>query len=395
MALRFPRTCEMRIQKVPLRPCHLAIPFGRSLCNASVWLGLIACQWLAVCSAGRGQDRIPPTSPQTLQWRALAHLPDPLGLAGPIVGVHADTLIVGGGANFPKPVWETSKRWHARLFLLNLADTQAQWLPAGNLAAPLAYAACASTPYGVVVVGGNDDQRVCSECWMLSVRGSAVEQNRLPDFPSPLVYAQAVWLENRVLVFGGQQGQNLESAQAELWELDLTDWNTDRASKWQRLPDCPGGRRAHHMLVPIGSGQSSQVMLIGGRRQQGQAVEFLRDCWKYDLAERKWFPVQSLPVAVSAGAAANFEDRTIAVFSGDDGALFLKTDELRDQHPGFPKRAWLYDLSSNRWSDGGSTPTNQVTTTPVMWRGRAHLLSGEVRPRVRTNLNWEIRLEGR
>ncbi|MCH1440047.1 MAG: hypothetical protein L7W43_10350, partial [Rubripirellula sp.] len=39
-------------------------------------------------------------------------LPDSIGVAGPFVGVHGEALIVAGGANFPRPVWESEKVWH-------------------------------------------------------------------------------------------------------------------------------------------------------------------------------------------------------------------------------------------------------------------------------------------
>ena len=34
-----------------------------------------------------------------LQWNELPPLPNPDGVAGPVIGVHNDALIVGGGAN--------------------------------------------------------------------------------------------------------------------------------------------------------------------------------------------------------------------------------------------------------------------------------------------------------
>ena len=52
-----------------------------------------------------------------LKAEALPDLPDPIGMAGPFVGVHNDALIVAGGANFPVPegedLWEVPKIYHA------------------------------------------------------------------------------------------------------------------------------------------------------------------------------------------------------------------------------------------------------------------------------------------
>ena len=45
-----------------------------------------------------------------LTWSdEIPSLPDSIGVAGPFVGVHGETLIVAGGANFPQPVWEREK----------------------------------------------------------------------------------------------------------------------------------------------------------------------------------------------------------------------------------------------------------------------------------------------
>lgn len=45
-------------------------------------------------------------------------MPDELGFAGPFAGVHNDALIMAGGANFAKPVWDHDKQWHDEIFVL-------------------------------------------------------------------------------------------------------------------------------------------------------------------------------------------------------------------------------------------------------------------------------------
>ena len=140
------------------------------------------------------------------------------------------------------------------------------------------------------------------------------------------------------------------------------------------------------------------MWLIGGRRQQAEATVFLRDVWRFDPARNQWQQRASAPVAIAAGGAAQVARGIIAVVSGDDGQLFDQTDRLRDRHPGFARRAWIYDAAGDRWSSGGETPANQVTTPPVALPGPLHgnrviLASGEVRPRVRTDKVWEIRFQ--
>ena len=106
-----------------------------------------------------------PAASFSLDWSALPAIPNEWGVAGPIVGVHNDALIVAGGANFPnKPLWETSKVWHDEIFVLtNEGADGGQWKTAGKLARPLGYAACVSTEDGVLVMGGNDSKQAYAE----------------------------------------------------------------------------------------------------------------------------------------------------------------------------------------------------------------------------------------
>ena len=83
----------------------------------------------------------------------------------------------------------------------------------------------------------------------------------------------------------------------------------------------------------------------------------------------------------------------ILIAGGADGTLFAKSDELRDNHPGFPKESLIYNVKTNEWRVGPAVPQNHVTTAPVRWRGGAIIASGEVRPRVRTNKVWKVSTE--
>ena len=69
---------------------------------------------LAICSPLPGADDT--GRARFLEYSQLADLPDALGVAGPFVGVdkdelgvYEDVLIVAGGANFAKPVWQSEK----------------------------------------------------------------------------------------------------------------------------------------------------------------------------------------------------------------------------------------------------------------------------------------------
>lgn len=335
-------------------------------------------------------------SAPTLNWQALPPIPDELGLAGPVVGVHNDVLIVGGGANFAQPVWENVKQWHNQLYALDLRVRPAQWQSLSSLPSRLAYSACASTPYGVAVIGGNDEKRESADCYLLKINRHvdgrlAVDVRRLPDLPQPLVYSQVVWIADHLLVMSGQTGSALPTAVSGGWQLKLNNSDGVEAQKWDSIVECPGGPRAFAMMSVAPMSQN-KILLMGGRRQAGTRVEFLSDVWQYDLVDRAWQQLASLPVPVTAGGAGVLNGY-VAVISGDDGALFTQTEQLKDKHPGFAKCTWLFDVAAGRWLPGGPSPANQVTTPPVTLPDRLIIASGELRPRVRTNQVWEVTAE--
>ena len=75
-----------------------------------------------------------------------------------------------------------------------------------------------------------------------------------------------------------------------------------------------------------------------------------------------------------------------------DAALFFKGNELKDEHPGFPKEALVYHTITDTWTSAGAIPRNHVTTIAVEWDGAVIIPSGEVRPRVRSPKVWSVRL---
>jgi N-acetylneuraminic acid mutarotase len=137
-------------------------------------------------------------------------------------------------------------------------------------------------------------------------------------------------------------------------------------------------------------GEDKCLYVLSGRRQAGDAIEFLTDVWEFTPRTEAWRRCADAPRCVMAGAGCEWGASYIVVLSGDDGTRFHQTDELRDRHPGFPREVLAYDVAAGRWTWLGPSPQNQVTTTAVMWNGRIIVASGEVRPRVRTPKVWSI-----
>ena len=364
-------------------------------------------------SAGTTPAAGPPPSPANrLEWRPLPPLPDPIGVAGPFVGTHRGAIIVAGGANFAAAdaaeLWEVPKRFHAAAYVLappsGPADVAA-WRTGFALDRPVAYGATASTAKGVVCAGGEDGTRVFADALLLGWDPAAgrLVREPLPALPAPSTAGAAAVVGRHVYVVAGQQGLGLDSATDRIWRLDLESLGAP-AARWEPLPPVPGGPRAFAMVAAHDDGTAARLFVIGGRRQRPgttdlAGVEPLADCHEFSPARfardpaTAWRRRADLPEPLMAGAVAAFGTTSLVVLAAADAALLgqLAADpEFARRHPGFPRRAWAYDVPGDRWTDAGQTPACPVTTPAVAVDDGVVLVSGEVRPRVRTREAWLV-----
>lgn len=330
--------------------------------------------------------------PVKMDWQRLPDLPNSLGVAGPFVGVHKDVLIVAGGANFPLPVWETTKEWHSDIHVLRKTTSGYEWINGGRLDRPLGYGAVVSLPQGVLCMGGNNAAGTYRETFLLRWNAAAqlVEQISLPPLPEPSANGQAVVIDSVVYLAGGQSGSGLESAQSNFWSLDVNHLDQPEDLRWKQLPACPGGSRSVNMTLASKIGDDACIYVFSGRRQTNVGPDFLRDLWRFNVRTQQWQACSSAPHCRMAGSGLALPNGDLLILGGDDGSLFLKTDELKDQHPGFRRDALLYRCATNTWESGGTIPANHVTTPPCVWEESFIIATGEVRPRVRTPHVWKV-----
>jgi solute:Na+ symporter, SSS family len=334
-----------------------------------------------------------------LDWQSLPDLPDELGVAGPFAGVHNDALIVAGGANFPRPVWDNDKIWHDTIHVLTKGEGGYAWKSGGKLSRPIGYGTAVSTADGVVCIGGNDSKATFDRVFALrwDAEAQQVTQVDYPSLPQPCAYGQAVLVGNVIYVAGGQSDSDLESAMNNFWSLDLSQ-NTDANDAdsnsstfaWRTLTAWPGVPRAFNITAGQHNGYEDCVYVMSGRRQDGNNVDFLTDVWEFRPTSGHWRQRADVPRPVLAGTGIGFGHSHIFVLGGDDGSLFFEADKLRDRHPGFPKESLAYHTITDTWTSTGVMPQNHVTTVPVIWDDRIVIASGEVRPRVRSPAVWSI-----
>lgn len=352
---------------------------------------MVCCMMVVIGPSFAAEDSI------HLDWQRLPDLPDELGVAGPFVGVHRDVLIVAGGANFARPVWDSEKRWHDSIYVLRKADDGHVWSDGGVLPRPIGYGAAVSTRDGVLCIGGNDSQQTFREVFLLTwdPASEQIVRTEYPSLPGGCAYGQAVLVGEVVYLAGGQSGPGLESAMKNFWALDLAKKDQAEAFVWEELEAWPGVSRAFSVTASQHNGYDDCVYVMSGRRQQGETVQFLTDVWEFTPRTGTWRPRADLPSPMVAGTGIGYGQSHVLVLGGDDGELFFQADQLRDQHPGFPRSAWAYHTITDRWASAGSSPKNLVTTIPVMWNDRIVIASGESRPRVRSAAIWSVRPVGR
>ena len=379
---------------------------------------------------------------ERLTYHPLPALPDPIGVAGPIVGVSGEWMLVAGGANFGLPndknLWDLPKKYHTKSWLLKRLEdkTEFKWISSDFcLSEPVAYASTVSTEKGVLVFGGENEAGLTNRAYLLSIEKEdtqhVIAENDLaiPNLPQRCTAGGAARLGDYVYVVAGQvadmNGNN--RASRIVWRLHLpTIWNgldednNNKTEMWQQIPEWPvaGPRRMHCQVVVQHDGFGDRLYVIGGRRFLDGAnpsdlrkLQPTQDGWVFDptsFDQRLWDPknseyhgrspwkqIANSPVPLTAGTAVAYGPGHILIPTGATldilKGVVESGIEMKDfQHPGFPKKSYAYHTITDTWIEFSSTPSNQVTTPAVRWGDDIFLVSGEVRPRVRTNQVWRI-----
>ena len=353
--------------------------------------------------------RLPDLPPNPTAWNDAIPVRTPywrqLGLAGLLVGSHGPYLIAAGGANFPEPALTATRPNHlgkvywSDAFVMGPDRT---WLDVRlTLPDSLAYSACVSTPSGVLVLGGEGFRGGPSgtalapaekfpDAFRLRYDPAARRLIRedLPALPRPMSYAVAALIGTTLYVAEG----------ADFHSLDLAH----PAPGWQTLPPCPGPART----VAVGAALGGRFLLLSGRSSTPDgAWTFHRDAHSYNPRTSTWTRLPDLPWCVTAGQAWPLGDRYLLVAGGDkDLARWNLVQQqtaaahpdivtwLYDHHTGFNRELLLYDTLHSRWHVVGDFPGPSQVTTPAARLGDdLVLVSGEVRPGIRTPAVWALR----
>ena len=363
---------------------------------------------------------------QFLTWTEFSQIPPApgdsiqLGVAGPFAGISNDALIVAGGANFPQPVWETEKKYYDQIYVLTKKQNQdgkidLSWRNSFKLDYPVAYGASVTTPLGVVYMGGSNGKQIFSKAFLLNwdSEKNKISSEYLPDLPLPCAFGYATFIDKIIYFAGGQNDLGLESTMKNFWALDLSEFKESGTSglKWNELPPWPGPSRALNITIGQHNGVTNCVYVISGRRSnQDGEMEFLKDVYEFNPTKfdpqyfnsktkeyhgqgrfaYPWRKRADAPFSIMAGTGIDIGQSHIFILGGDDGSIMSIANQLKDKHPGFPKRSFAYHTITDTWINAGTIPANHVTTTAFKWGNDILIPSGEIRPRVRSPKIWKV-----
>lgn len=350
--------------------------------------------------------------PSLTHWRLAGNLPaaqgqtNALGVGGPIAGISNGVLLVAGGSNFPDAMpWLGGKKKYYREGFVFRRDKNDSLVQFQSFALPfsLAYAACCSTPEGVVVAGGENESGPGNKAFLLQWDEARQTVNilTLPDLPFSLTNAAVAFHQQKIYLAGGEMISEVSDG---FFFLDVS--NEKKA--WQALPPLPK-RLSHAVMAIQGNGKADCVYVLGGRKKNaGTTSDLYASALQFDLHKNQWSEKTSLPNALSAGTGVSLGSQFIVLLGGDRGETFHKTEGLIEaisketgeeekkvlneekakvqaSHPGFSKQVLLYDTKNDSWKVIGIVPFHApVTTTAIVWANKVFIPGGEVRAGVRT-----------
>lgn len=329
-----------------------------------------------------------------------------IGVAGPVTGVIGDVFIVAGGANFPEGMpWDGGvKRYQAAGAVYRYSPGKAiDKVIAFSLPGPLAYAACISTPKGIVYAGGENQAGAVSTVGLLTVGvdKKSVLIDSLPDLPYPATNASLAF-DGTVLYFVG--GENKDSVHGMVLSLDLNNL----ANGWKIVSKMPQPR-TNASVGCQSIHQVSNLIIVGGRqRQNNEPSQIFATAYRLDLESLNWTACAPFPTTIAAGSYLNLPDAGLLLVGGDIGKLYQQTElliqavasecdssekrvlqshrkNLQQTHPGFTNQVWLYQPAKDQWRKLGEVPFPTPVTSTAIQQGPYILIpSGELKPGVRS-----------
>lgn len=321
------------------------------------------------------------------QWSTLPSHPDPLGLGGAFSGESNGALIVAGGSNFEKPIWEGGKKaFHRAIYILEKSSVgEYMWHRAGDLPYAVSNGACVNTGKGILCMGGANGQGDLDKVIHLSwdpMRRKIEIDDRFPPLPEACSYLSTTILKDRVYVAGGKNAHSPDGM-SNFWMLKLSNDKT-RDLHWEKLPGWPGPERFGAVLAAQNNVEHPGIFLFSGK----SGTNYLTDAYQFRAEEgpqrRGWTRKRDLPTAAMVASSISYGPQHIILFSGSDGHDTDKIMELKEKYE-FSKQILAYNRATDTWTTVGNLPFGIVTSNVIWWDGMWVIPGGEIGPGRRTN----------
>ncbi len=348
----------------------------------------------------------------SIEWKIAAQVPaydqnkTSLGVAGPVAGIYNNTLVVAGGANFPMAMpWNGGKKKYYNTAITYTLKNGKLILQNQSFHLPfaIAYAACVSTPQGIVYAGGENEDGITDKVFLLQQNRKQLSFSvkELPNLPFAVTNAMAVSVDNKIYLAGGETADSISS------QFIFLDLDNETAG-WQQLTALPKPV-SNAVLVAKSNGNEQVIYLIGGRKKNpGSTSDLYASVFAYNVKTKSWQNKKPLPYALSAGTGISSDKNSILLFSGDRGIAYNKTEQyiaainsetdgnkkqdlinkknqLQENHPGFSKDVLLYNSETDEWTSLDPMPFDApVTTTAIRWKNYVIIPSGEIKAGIRT-----------
>ncbi len=346
-----------------------------------------------------------------IKWAVITELPSAEnakknpGVAGAFCGMYNNVLMMAGGANFPDSMpWQGGKKKYCDdIYVLEQGKKNKfnrVAVAKFKLKKRIAYGASVTTGNGVVCIGGENENGISVESFLLQwdAANRQVIVKELPGLPVALTNASAACSGKMIYVAGGETTSGVSN---KFFSLDLVNISAG----WKDLPAIPKPTSHAIMLSP----SSGKIFLMGGRKKTTAGIsELYNSVFEFDSTTNQWQEKKSLPYALSAGTGIVKDENTILLFGGDKGETFHQTEvllaaiaaekdeakkkelveqknTLQQNHPGFSRGVLEYDIAKDDWKMTGKIPfVTPVTTSAVKWNEYVFIPSGEIKAGVRT-----------
>ena len=239
------------------------------------------------------------------------------GVSGAFSGMIGGDPVVAGGCNFPNlPAAQGGEKiYYQEIYRL----TGNQWDKIGKLPVATAYGVSATTPEGILCVGGTNGKEDFRSAYLIRHKhGNAAEICSLPDLPVALSNAAGAYSSDGYFYIAGGQSQGKTSNRA--FRLRVAAPKT-----WEPLPSLPGKGRIQAAGVVQNGATGTLFLVIGGYSDETKKT--FQNALIFDKRQGKWHlssPIvaDGKPIAVVGASAVSSGSMFVLCLGGVDREIF-------------------------------------------------------------------------